>query len=64
LPYLLQLLMEVHGLRTQGAVIHAVLAELYANALEHGVLGLDSRIKRNAAGFAQYYQRARAAGSP
>ncbi len=57
LPYLLQLLMEVHGLRTQGAVIHAVLAELYANALEHGVLGLDSRIKRNAAGFAQYYQR-------
>lgn len=56
LPYLLQLLMEVHGLRAQGAVIHTVLAELYANALEHGVLGLDSRLKRDAQGFARYYQ--------
>ena len=56
LPYLLQLLMEVHGLRAQGAVIHAVLAELYANALEHGVLGLDSRLKRDAQGFSRYYQ--------
>ena len=48
--------MEVHGLRAQGAVIHAVLAELYANALEHGVLGLDSRLKRDAQGFSRYYQ--------
>ena len=56
LPYLLQLLMEVHGLRTQGSVIHTVLAEMYGNALEHGVLGLDSRLKRNAEGFSRYYQ--------
>ena len=56
LPYLLQLLMEVHGLRTQGSVIHTVLAELYGNALEHGVLGLDSRLKRDAEGFARYYR--------
>ena len=56
LPYLLQLLMEVHGLRARGAVIHAVLSELYSNALEHGVLGLDSRLKRDARGFARYYQ--------
>ena len=57
LPYVLQLLMEVHGLRAQGPVIHAVLAELYSNALEHGVLGLDSRLKRDTGGFAHYYQQ-------
>ncbi|MEN5044731.1 ATP-binding SpoIIE family protein phosphatase [Pseudomonas koreensis] len=56
LPYLLQLLLEVHGLRTQGGAIYSVLAELYSNALEHGVLGLDSSLKRDAAGFARYYE--------
>ena len=56
LPYLLHVLMEVHGLRAQGAQIHAVLSELYSNALEHGVLGLDSRLKRDAKGFARYYE--------
>ena len=56
LPYLLQLLMEVHGLRPQGAVIHAVLSELYSNALEHGVLGLDSRLKRDIHGYTHYYR--------
>ncbi|WP_407728985.1 SpoIIE family protein phosphatase [Pseudomonas helleri] len=56
LPYLLHMLMEVHGLRAQGAQIHAVLSELYSNALEHGVLGLDSRLKRDAKGFAKYYE--------
>ena len=56
LPYLLHMLMEVHGLRAQGAQIHAVLSELYSNALEHGVLELDSRLKRDAKGFAKYYE--------
>lgn len=64
LPYLLQLLLEVHGLRSQGGALYSVLAELYTNALEHGVLGLDSRLKRDALGFAQYYRErsARLAG--
>lgn len=56
LPYLLQLLMEVHGLRAQSGALYSVLTELYSNALEHGVLGLDSSIKRDASGFARYYQ--------
>ena len=33
-----------------------MLAELYSNALEHGVIGLDSTMKSDAAGFARYYQ--------
>jgi signal transduction histidine kinase len=57
LPYLLQLLLEVHGLRGQSGALYSVLAELYSNALEHGVLGLDSSLKRDAAGFARYYEQ-------
>lgn len=56
LPYLLQLLLEVHGLRAQSGALYSVLAELYSNALEHGVLGLDSSLKRDASGFTRYYQ--------
>ncbi|RWU20741.1 fused response regulator/phosphatase [Pseudomonas alkylphenolica] len=57
LPYLLQLLQEIHGLRTQSGALHSVLNELYSNALEHGVLGLDSALKRDARGFAEYYRQ-------
>ena len=57
LPYLLQLLLEVHGLRAQSGALYSVLAELYSNALEHGVLGLDSSLKRDAVGFTRYYQQ-------
>lgn len=57
LPYLLQLLLEVHGLRAQSGALYGVLAELYSNALEHGVLGLESSLKRDASGFARYYQQ-------
>lgn len=56
LPYLLQLLLEVHGLRSQSGALYSVLAELYSNALEHGVLKLDSRLKRDAEGFSRYYR--------
>ncbi|HEX8593341.1 MAG TPA: fused response regulator/phosphatase [Pseudomonas sp.] len=56
LPYLLQLLLEVHGLRSQSGALYSVLSELYSNALEHGVLGLDSKLKSDATGFARYYR--------
>ncbi|WP_375739182.1 SpoIIE family protein phosphatase [Pseudomonas boanensis] len=56
LPFLLQLLLEVQGLREQGGAIYTVLAELYSNALEHGVLDLDSSLKRDAEGFSRYYR--------
>ena len=57
LPNLLQSLQEVHGLRVQSGALYSVLTELYSNALEHGVLGLDSALKRDAQGFAQYYRQ-------
>lgn len=55
-PHLLQLFQQVQGLRALSGDLYSVLTELYSNALEHGVLALDSRLKRDAAGFAQYYQ--------
>ncbi|MES2819740.1 MAG: fused response regulator/phosphatase [Pseudomonadota bacterium] len=57
LPFLLQMLLEVQGLRSQGGALYTVLAELYSNALEHGVMGLDSALKRDAGGFADYYRQ-------
>ena len=56
-PYLVQLLQEIHGLRPVSGMLHSVLSELYSNALEHGVLGLDSRLKRDAQGFSEYYRQ-------
>ncbi len=55
LPFLLQLLMEVQGLRARGGALYTVMAELYSNALEHGVLRLDSALKSDAQGFSLYY---------
>ena len=56
-PYLVQLLQEIHGLRPSSGRLHSVLSELYSNALEHGVLGLDSGLKRDAEGFSEYYRQ-------
>lgn len=55
-PYLVQLLQEIPGLRARTGHLHSVLSELYSNALEHGVLGLDSQLKCDVQGFADYYQ--------
>lgn len=56
LPSLLQLLLKVVPLRSRAATVFTVLTELYCNALEHGVLGLDSSLKCSAEGFATYYR--------
>jgi serine phosphatase RsbU (regulator of sigma subunit) len=36
--------------------LYAVMSELFSNALEHGILRLDSDEKADAAGFLRYYQ--------
>ena len=35
--------------------VYTVLAELHANALDHGVLGLDSAVKQGEDGFMEYF---------
>lgn len=55
LPMLLNVLMEVPKLRGFSSSLYTIFAELYANALEHGVLQLDSKLKQTPEGFAEYY---------
>ncbi len=48
------------GLRQHMGVIETIVSELYSNALEHGVLKLDSSMKETPEGFDAYYrERAR-----
>ena len=55
LPFLLEVLMDVPGLREHAGSLFTILTELYSNALEHGLLALDSSWKRDSAGFSRYY---------
>lgn len=55
LPFLLKVLMEVPGLREHAGRLFTILSELYSNALEHGLLQLDSSLKLDSHGFSRYY---------
>jgi DNA-binding response OmpR family regulator/serine phosphatase RsbU (regulator of sigma subunit) len=55
LPLLMHIMMEVPALRAMGGQLFTVLAELFSNGLEHGILKLDSSLKSTPAGFAEYY---------
>ena len=54
-PLAIGQLLEVECLGNHRQPLFTVLAELYSNALDHGVLGLDSALKGSAEGFGQYY---------
>ncbi|MCQ4312674.1 fused response regulator/phosphatase [Pseudomonas stutzeri] len=56
LPLMMQLFLQIPPLRHRAGTVYTVLTELYANALEHGVLLLDSSLKCDAEGFAKYYR--------
>lgn len=56
LPLLMNIISEVPGLRQHRTPLYTVLAELYTNALEHGVLGLSSKLKATPDGFGKYYE--------
>lgn len=54
--HILNALSQLPGLRSHRTTIYLLLAEAYNNALEHGLLKLDSDLKRTPEGFAKYYQ--------
>lgn len=56
-PVLMQMLLQAPGLHAHSGVVNTILTELYSNALEHGVLGLSSELKRDAEGFQEYYRQ-------
>ena len=58
-PVLMHILREIPALQSRSGELYTILAELYFNALDHGVLGLDSALKSSTEGFSKYYtQRA------
>ncbi len=54
-PMVVNQLMELQGLQAYKEAIYTIVTELYLNALDHGVLGLDSSIKVDADGFMHYF---------
>lgn len=57
LPLMTHMVMEVPGLRNHSSKLYTILAELYSNALEHGVLGISSDLKTTSLGFGEYYRQ-------
>ena len=55
-PILVSYLMEMEELETERQSLFTVMTELYVNALDHGVLGLDSNLKTDPEGFESYFQ--------
>jgi two-component system, HptB-dependent secretion and biofilm response regulator len=55
LPLLSRMLVEYQGLERHWSSIYTILAELFNNALDHGLLRLDSNLKSQPAGFDEYY---------
>lgn len=56
IPIIINQITEMEGPGDQWHGLYTVLTELYVNALDHGVLDLDSSLKSSPEGFAQYFQ--------
>jgi CheY-like chemotaxis protein len=54
-PILVNYLMEMEELEAERQSLFTVMTELYVNALDHGVLGLDSNLKSDQDGFETYF---------
>jgi len=55
-PIILHLVMEIQDLQRYRDPIYIVIAELFANALEYGLLELDASIKSTPDGIDKYYK--------
>ncbi|MBF0177417.1 MAG: fused response regulator/phosphatase [Magnetococcales bacterium] len=55
LPTIINALMNLQAPSGQRERIYTVLAELFSNALDHGLLQLDTRTKETPEGFLRYY---------
>ena len=55
-PLIINHIMEMEAIENERQSLFTVLTELYVNALDHGVLGLDSAMKSDPTGFALYFQ--------
>jgi len=56
LPYIMQGINNLQPLESGRTSVHTVLTELFANALDHGILKLDSSMKSTPKGYMDFYQ--------
>lgn len=56
LPYVMQGVNGLQSIPNGRSTIHTILTEIYANALDHGVLKLDSAMKNSPEGYMHFYQ--------
>jgi len=56
LPYIMQAVNQLQPLESGRTSVHTVLTEMFANALDHGVLNLDSSMKNTPQGYMDFYQ--------
>jgi serine phosphatase RsbU (regulator of sigma subunit) len=57
IPILINSIQETAGLHEHRRPLFTILTELYINALDHGVLDLDSSLKQGENGFTHYFQQ-------
>ncbi len=55
LPTIINSVMSLQAPEGHRERIYTILAELFSNALDHGLLGLDTRTKKTPEGFLRYY---------
>lgn len=55
-PIIVNAMMEIQGLQKHRQTIFLIVTELFANALDHGLLKLDSRLKQTPEGFMHFYE--------
>jgi hypothetical protein len=55
-PAVLSFMNQIQALKAHQGELFLILTELYNNALDHGLLGLDSRLKNTEGGFEQYLE--------
>jgi CheY-like chemotaxis protein len=55
IPLVVNQILELEQLQDHRRVLFTILTELYINALDHGVLQLDSKLKQSPEGFTGYF---------
>lgn len=55
-PFMMTFVNEVKSLTHSQSDVFLILTELFVNAVDHGLLGLDSKLKQTAAGMEEYLQ--------
>jgi len=56
LPYIMQAVNQLQPLESGRTSLHTILTEMFANALDHGILKLDSSMKSTPQGYMEFYQ--------